>query len=410
MHRDFSRSTGTVYQARVATRDTFHHSMAALFIAVAMLFVTAAKAAIPLISGNPPKTIIAGNTYSFTPAASDADGNRLTFSIYNRPVWATFDTNTGRLSGTPTVAQAGTYSTISIRVSDGSTTVLLPAFTITVYASATNSTPTISGTPSTSARVGNAYSFTPSASDADGDRLTFVIYNRPAWATFNTSTGRLSGTPSASHVGTYPTVSIRVTDGRAVRLLPAFTITVSGGTANTPPTISGSPATTVVAGNAYSFKPIASDANGNTLTFNIQNRPAWASFNASTGQLSGAPTATNVGDYANIVVSVSDGIATASLPAFTIAVRQVVNGNATVSWTPPTSNTDGTLLRDLAGYRIQYGNSSGNLNQQTQVASPTATTVLIQNLTPGTYYFAVRAYNTSGAESDQSNIVSKVIQ
>src|SRR5690348_1163254 len=65
--------------------------------------------------------------------------------------------------------------------------------------------------------------------------------------------------------------------------------------ANSPPTISGSPATSVVVGKAYSFKPGASDRDGNKLTFYIANKPSWASFSSTTGALTGYPKSGNVG-------------------------------------------------------------------------------------------------------------------
>jgi hypothetical protein len=90
-----------------------------------------------------------------------------------------------------------------------------------------NSPPTISGTPPTSIRSGEAYSFQPNASDPDGDALTFSIQNRPSWANFNASTGRLSGTPGAGDVGQFSNVRITVSDGRAQASLGAFTIAVN---------------------------------------------------------------------------------------------------------------------------------------------------------------------------------------
>ena len=92
----------------------------------------------------------------------------------------------------------------------------------------------------------------------------------------------------------------------------------------------------------------------------------------------------------------SDGRATASLAAFSISVVDVSNGGATLSWTPPTQNTDGTSLTNLAGYRIAYGTSSTALTQTVQVANPGVSSYTISNLSPGTYYFAVRAYTSSG--------------
>jgi hypothetical protein len=179
---------------------------------------------------------------------------------------------------------------------------------------------------------------------------------------------------------------------------------------NRAPTISGTPTTSVNFGTAYSFTPTASDPDGDTLTFSISNPPSWASFATSNGRLSGTPAAGDVGTYSNIRISVSDGQASASLAAFTITVNQVANGTASVTWVAPTENTDGSALSDLAGFRIYYGTSSSNLSQTVQVTNPTVTTFVVSNLSSGTWFFGVKAYNTAGAESDFSNIASKAIQ
>ena len=113
-----------------------------------------------------------------------------------------------------------------ISVSDGQATAQLPAFSI-VVSNVANRAPTISGTPRDFRRVGVAYSFQPTASDPDGNALTYSITNPPSWATFSTSTGRLQGTPTSSHVGTFSNIVVRVSDGQATASLPAFSIVVS---------------------------------------------------------------------------------------------------------------------------------------------------------------------------------------
>lgn len=361
----------------------------------------------PTISGTPPTVIKINTTYNFLPTARDPEGAALKFSVVNKPGWMAVSPNSGRLMGYP--KSPGVWSNIQLRVTDGVNMVSLPAFSITANATGTvaNRAPTISGTPSTTATVGTAYSFQPSAADADGNSLGFTIANRPSWATFSTSTGRLSGTPTAT--GTFSNIVIGVSDGRVTTSLPAFSINVSN-VANRAPVISGTPARSVNAGSAYSFRPTASDADGNTLTYSIANRPSWATFNTTSGQLSGTPSASQVGTYSNIVISVSDGRATASLAAFSIAVVDVSNGGATLSWSAPTSNTDGTALSNLAGYRVSYGTSSSALTQTVQIANPSVTNYTISNLSPGTYYFAVRAYTSNGTESNNSNVSSKTVQ
>src|SRR6516165_11285937 len=93
----------------------------------------------------------------------------------------------------------------------------------------------ISGAPAPAVTAGQAYSFTPSATDSSGRTLVFAISNLPSWATFNTSSGQLSGTPAAGNVGTYPNIVIAASDGRRSAALPAFTVQVLAGTASSVP-------------------------------------------------------------------------------------------------------------------------------------------------------------------------------
>jgi hypothetical protein len=403
--------TGTPTTGQVGTYSNVSISVsdgaAQATLAPFTITVAAANSA-PSISGSPATTVTALQTYSFQPTASDPDGQTLTFSIINKPVWATFNSANGSLTGTPTAAQVGTYGGVSITVSDGTAQATLAPFTITV-ATVPNNPPSISGSPTTSVTAGQAYAFQPTASDLDGQTLTFSIVNRPTWATFSTATGRLSGTPTAAQVGTYSGVTITVSDGTAQASLAPFTITVAA-VPNNPPSISGSPTTSVTAGQAYAFQPTASDPDGQTLTFSIVNRPAWATFSTATGRLSGTPTAAQVGTYSGIVISVTDGTSTVSLPAFSITVATVQLGSATLSWTPPTLNEDGSPLTNLKGYRVYYGTSSTNLGTVLDIPTAGVATAVVENLSPATWYFALKAYNTSNVESSLSNIASKTIQ
>ena len=92
--------------------------------------------------------------------------------------------------------------------------------------SGVNRAPTIRGTPVTTAKVGIPYSFQPSASDPDGDRLTFEIRGKPDWARFSASTGKLEGTPPEGSTGTFTGVQIVVTDGKTSTALDPFSIAV----------------------------------------------------------------------------------------------------------------------------------------------------------------------------------------
>src|SRR5262245_12835187 len=281
---------------------------------------------------------------------------------------------------------------------------LFPAF-----ASAANRPPAISGAPRTTVPVGSYYFFRPNASDPEGRKLTFSIANKPSWARFHTDTGQLGGTPAVA--GTFGNSVISASDGVNKASLPAFTIKAgSSGTGNTAPKISGTPLKSINAGGTYGFQPTASDANGDKLTFSVSNKPGWAGFSTTTGKLSGTPSAAQVGTYSGIVISVSDGKASASLPSFAISVTQFSSGAVTLTWVPPTQNTDGSVLTNLSGYRIYYGTSSSALNQTVTLNNAGLSAFVVQNLSPATYYFALKTLTSGGAESTLSQVVSKTVQ
>jgi hypothetical protein len=80
-----------------------------------------------------------------------------------------------------------------------------------------------------------------------------------------------------------------------------------------------------------------------------------------------------------------------------------------INWMPPTENVDGTPLTNLAGYDIHYGTASGKYTQRISVSNPGIATYVVQNLTPGTYYFAVAAVNSDGTESPLSSEVRATV-
>lgn len=278
--------------------------------------------------------------------------------------------------------------------------------------------PTISGTPKTFIRVNSWYTFTPAARDpaVSASSLRYSIVNKPSWAKFSVYTGKLEGaTPRTA--GTWSNIRISVRSSTGTAALPAFSIQVATGTAgsgtgNRAPVVSGTPSSSVVSGNSYSFRPTGSDPEGRALTWSISNRPSWASFNTSTGALTGRPSSSHVGTYSNIVITASDGTNRTALRAFSVAVNSpgTSNGSATLSWTPPTRNTNGTALTNLAGYRIYYGTSPSNLSRTVTVNNAGLTRYVISDLSAATWYFSIRAYTSGGVESSNSNNVSKVVR
>jgi len=84
-------------------------------------------------------------------------------------------------------------------------------------------------------------------------------------------------------------------------------------------------------------------------------------------------------------------------------------GTATLSWVPPRRNVDGSAVSNLAGYYIYYGTSPTNLNGVIKLPDPYTTKYTVDGLSPGTYYFSIVAFTTTGIRSSASPTVSKTI-
>jgi hypothetical protein len=193
--------------------------------------------------------------------------------------------------------------------------------------------------------------------------------------------------------------------------------------------IAGVPPTTVQVGQTYTFEPQAMADGPLTPYFQVQNLPPWASF-SWTGELTGTPAATDTGVYSNIVISIVAGDSSASLPSFSITVQAAssstgtaqaassstggvqaassASGTATISWTPPTTNTDGSPLTDLTSYRI-YAGAAPNQLAPFVVIDNGFSDCVVNGLSPGLYYFAMTAVNSQGIESDLSTVVSATL-
>jgi hypothetical protein len=286
-----------------------------------------------------------------------------------------------------------------------------------------NNPPTISGTPSAAVVAGTAYSFTPVGADPDGGTLAFTIQNKPSWAAFSTATGALTGTPSSANVGVHSSIRITVSDGNASASTSAFSITV---TAAPPPP--GNTPTNLTATVAVS--PTDSALRDVTLTWTGVANATMYEIDRCTGagctgfqwfvDVPGSPykhlnqpagqtyryrvrtwTPSPPGPYST-PVQVTTTVTTPPPPP--------PSGVAALQWSPPQKNTDGSTLSNLAGYTILYGLSPTQLTNTVQINSAGVTAYSVTNLAAGTWSFAVRARNSQGAESINSNIASKVVQ
>ena len=160
---------------------------------------------------------------------------------------------------------------------------------------------------------------TPTDANSSGGTYIFQIAKYPDRGTIELGTNYSLYTPNAGYVGEdhYKIKAINTVYGTSV----TYTIPLVITPVNNAPTIEGVPTTNVELGQDYFFKPFVNDRDSNNLEYSIAGKPIWASFDTSTGVLSGKVTGKGGGYiYPNIIISVNDGEFFVSLPSFSITV------------------------------------------------------------------------------------------
>lgn len=265
----------------------------------------------PIFAANPITGMAADEDAAYAAtlvgSASDDDGDALTYAKVSGPAWLSVAAN-GALSGTPTNDDVGVNS-FTVIVSDG---IAAPVqATLNIEVTNTNDAPVFAANPitGTAGDEDGAYvgTLADSASDDDGDTLTYAKVSGPAWLSV-AANGVLSGTPTNDDVGANA-FTVSVTDGSAPAVEATLNITVTN--TNDAPVFAVNPITGTDAteDSAYTgtLAGSASDDDGETLTYAKVGGPAWLVV-AGNGLLSGTPADGDVGANA-FTVSVSDGIA-----------------------------------------------------------------------------------------------------
>lgn len=252
-----------------------------------------------------------GDTISFTAGATDVDGQTLVYSLdAGAPDGASIDGATGAFTWTAAeTLTPGNYG-FTVRVTDTGVVHLSDARSFTVTVSAPNQAPTFAEFSDVSIVAGDSISFTASATDPEGQTLTYSLgEGAPAGASIDASTGAFSWATSADlPAGTY-SVTIRATDSGAPARTGAQSFSVVVSAVNQAPTLRDLSDASVVAGDTISFTAAATDPEGQSITYSLEDgAPAGASIDASTGAFSWATS-----------VNLTPGI-------YAIAIRATDNG------------------------------------------------------------------------------------
>ena len=198
--------------------------------------------------------------FSYTATATDPEGKSLTFSFSAYPAWMTV--SGAVISGTP--PEGSTAASFKVKASDGS---LFDEKTVTVTLQAVNDKPTITSPATASATEHQAFSYTATATDPEGNALTFSFSGQPAWLT--ASGAVISGTPPEGAANA--SFKVKASDGS---LFDEKTVTVTLQAVNDKPTITSPATASATEHQAFSYTATATDPEGNALTFSFSGQPA----------------------------------------------------------------------------------------------------------------------------------------
>jgi hypothetical protein len=277
----------------------------------------------PSITSTAVTTITAGQDYSYTPTAEDAageDDTPLIWSLVSGPDGLAVDSATGEVTWSPGAGDVGDNEvTIQVRDQRGGTAEQVFTIAVDAGTTTTNSAPVITSSAHTEVAPGDTYRYQPTATDADGDTLTWSLTGEPTGMTIDSATGAIAWTPDASVTTTF---TLTVDDGTDTDT-ESITITVSD-TANAAPDITSTAPTSATVGEEYRYEAAADDAEGDTLTWSLTGEPAGLALDTTSGVITWTPAAGDEGDH-TFTLTVSDAASGSDQEIITITVSAASN-------------------------------------------------------------------------------------
>jgi RHS repeat-associated protein len=287
----------------------------------------------PRITSAPPLAATLGHGYAYDATGVDADGSPLVWSLQTAPAGMSIDPMRGKIRWSPTVEQLGSQQ-VMVGVTNGDGLSTTQPFTIQVRA--IDTPPLITSAPPTQGAAGQAYTYAVTATDVDGDPLTYSLTAFAAGLTIDAATGLIQWTPTTQQIGTH-IFAVAVDDGQGGTATQNWLVVIGSQPLNQPPIITSIPP--LAAGLVYQYQVVATDPEGAPVSFSLLQSPAGMTIDSASGLIQWTPTAAEVGTN-NVTVAASDPQGARALQNFSIVVL-AINHPPTITSTPPTTAVPG---------------------------------------------------------------------
>ena len=255
---------------------------------------------------------------AITLTASDADGDALTYSVVNTPTHGSLSGTAPNLTYTPDTDFVGGDS-FTFQANDG--TAVSNSATVSITVTAVNNAP-VANNQSVSTNENTAVAITLTASDADGDTLTYSVVDSPTNGSLSGTAPNLTYTPDTDFVGG-DSFTFQANDGTAVSNSATVSITVIA--VNNAP-VANNQSVSTNENTAVAITLTASDADGDTLTYSVVDSPANGSLSGTAPNLTYTPDTDFVGDD-SFTFNVNDGELDSNLATVSLTVNSVNDVN-----------------------------------------------------------------------------------
>ncbi len=327
----------------------------------------------PAVAAIADQTVGENALLTVTPSGSDPDGDVLTWSGSSLPSGSAVDANTGVFTWTPAFGDAGNYAGVTLTATDPGTLSASASFAITV--THTNRAPVVDAIANQTVAEGALLTVNPSASDADGDAISWGGSNLPSGAAVDGTSGAFTWTPDFSQAGNYSAVTLTASDGTDTGSA-SFDITVTD--TGRAPVVDPIANQTVAENDLLAFTATATDPDGDAFTWSGVNFPSGAAIDANSGAFTWTPGFDQAGTYSNVQVVATDAGLAAGSTSFGITVTnvnrapsiasiadQTTGEGVLLTVTPSASDPDG----DVLAYSGSALPSGASVNASTGVLS-----------------------------------------